>query len=102
MSSEEDSDDDCHTAAGSSAWGGAGASASGGRKRGSGAWGRLEQQVGQAALLRKIQGLLHLPAPQAASLLGCSATKFRQLCRSVGIARWPSHRPSKGGARDGE
>ena len=47
----------------------------------------------QGALLRQLQSLLHLPAPQAAAAMGATKPNFRTLCRSVGIQRWPSHRP---------
>ena len=54
---------------------------------------RLQQLMHQGGLLRRIQALMSLPAPQAAVSLGVSLTSLRALCRSVGIQRWPNHRP---------
>lgn len=76
-----------------------GSGGSGGRKRGSSAGGgsasrshSLQAKLTQAGLLRHLEDVKHLAAPQAAAALGCSIASFRALCRSVGIQRWPSRR----------
>lgn len=43
------------------------------------------------------------PFLQAAAIMGCSATTFRKLCRSVGIPRWPTRtRRQDGSGSDSE
>lgn len=60
----------------------------------------LKQAVGQAVLKRQIEELMQkdIVAPKAAALMGCSATTFRKLCRSVGIPRWPTRTGCGGGS----
>ncbi|PRW20304.1 RWP-RK transcription factor [Chlorella sorokiniana] len=67
-----------------------GRSGSGRRKGGRGTG--LQQHVQQAAVAKRVKQLLHLAAPEAATVMGLSTSKFRQVCRAVGIARWPSRR----------
>jgi hypothetical protein len=50
---------------------------------------QLQMQLGHASLQRQLQSLTHLPAAQAAAALRVTAANFRDLCRSVGIQRWP-------------
>ena len=45
--------------------------------------------------LRMIQGLFGVPQPDAAAALGVSLTALKQVCRKLGIPRWPYQRPSK-------
>lgn len=45
--------------------------------------------------LRMIQGLFGVPQPDAAAALGVSLTALKQVCRKLGILRWPYQRPSK-------
>lgn len=68
-----------------------GRSRSGRRQGGRGA--SLQQHVQHAAVAKRVKQLMHLAAPEAAAIMGLSTSKFRQLCRTVGIARWPSRRP---------
>ena len=45
--------------------------------------------------LRMIQGLFGVPQPDAAAALGVSLTALKQVCRKLGIPRWPYQRPTK-------
>lgn len=45
--------------------------------------------------LEEIQSLFHLPLREAAAKLGCSQTYFKQMCRLLGVPRWPRRAVNK-------
>jgi hypothetical protein len=45
--------------------------------------------------LVKLRGLLNVPLPSAAMELGISLTTLKQVCRKIGIKRWPYRRPGR-------
>lgn len=97
MEDSEESDEESSASAGSRASRASAAPSSTGRsrpgRRQGGRGGSLQQSVQQAAMAKRIKQLLHMSAPEAAAVMGLSTSKFRQVCRAVGIARWPSRRP---------
>jgi hypothetical protein len=54
--------------------------------------------VQQSEVQRRILALQHLTQPEAAAAMSCSIARFRKLCRSLGIARWPTQPRSRSAA----
>jgi hypothetical protein len=46
-----------------------------------------------------IEAMFGMPQPDASRALGVSLTALKQVCRKLGIARWPYQRPCKRGKR---
>ena len=47
----------------------------------------------------RMRTMFGMPQPEAAKALGVSLTTLKQVCRRLGLSRWPYRRPSKGNAR---
>lgn len=106
MTDSDDSDGESSASASTRASASSRASGSRGQpaQRGGGGGARgssLQQHVQQAAVAKRIRELMHLAAPDAAAVMGMGVGKFRQVCRAVGIGRWPNRRP-KGEAEESD
>jgi len=52
-------------------------------------------RVPMSLSLQTIQSKYAIPQKEAAQSLGISLTAFKQVCRKLGVIRWPYRRPNK-------